>query len=245
MRRLLLIFALAAAFLPGFAPQCARAQQPHPPRPAAQRRAARQARRQQAAQQKKNNGANANKPSESANHAGANAGDLGKPDGEKPSANAAGSAGKGAAGGRNIKNLPPSWVERLGDRTPEEQERFLRNSEDFNKLPPARQQQIRQNLEKWNRLTPGQQQAMKDRWTALRNMTPEQREHYQKDVFPKMQQMPPARKQAINSRLHALQDMTPGEREKALNDPQFMRGLSPDEQSTLRDLNSLTSPPTP
>jgi hypothetical protein len=60
-----------------------------------------------------------------------------------------------------------------------------------------------------------------------------------------MQQMPPARKQAINSRLHALQDMTPGEREKALNDPQFMRGLSPDEQSTVRDLNSLTNPPAP
>jgi hypothetical protein len=39
--------------------------------------------------------------------------------------------------------------------------------------------------------------------------------------------------------------MSPAERKAALEDPKFMQGLSPDEQSTLRDLNSLTSPRTP
>jgi len=243
MRRLAPIFALTVALLMGLASQCARAQQPHPPTPA-QRRAARQAQRKANAQHKKNADANKkaapNKSEDAAPNESAGE-NSGKPDPKSE----AGSTGKGAGAGRNLKNLPPSWVERLSDRPPEEQERFLKNSEDFNKLPPARQQQIRENLEKWNRLTPTQQQAMKDRWTALRKMTPKQREHYQNDVFPKMQQMPQARKQAINRRLRALRDMTPEEREKALNDPKFMQGLSPDEQSTLRDLNSLTNAPTP
>ena len=33
------------------------------------------------------------------------------------------------------------------------------------------------------------------------------------------------------------------ERQAALNDPKFTQGLSPDEQSMLRDLNSLRNPP--
>jgi len=86
---------------------------------------------------------------------------------------------------------------------------------------------------------------MRERWRILRSMTPEQRQHFQNDLQPKLQQMPPARRQLVLGRLHTLRGMTPAEREAALNDPKFMHGLSPDEQSTLRDLNSLTSSPAP
>jgi uncharacterized protein DUF3106 len=118
----------------------------------------------------------------------------------------------------------------------------MRNSQQFRNLPPQRQAQIRQNLEKWNRLSPTEQNTIRDRQRTLEQMTPEQRQHFQNDVLPKWQQMPPARKQLIKGRLQTLGGMTPAERETALKDPQFMRGLSPDEQSTLRDLNSLTNP---
>jgi len=45
--------------------------------------------------------------------------------------------------------------------------------------------------------------------------------------------------------LHVLQGMTPDQRQAAISDPQFMRGLSPDEQSMLRDLNGLRNPSPP
>jgi hypothetical protein len=37
--------------------------------------------------------------------------------------------------------------------------------------------------------------------------------------------------------------MGPGAQQAALADPKFLRGLSPDEQSMLRDLNSFRNPP--
>jgi hypothetical protein len=41
-----------------------------------------------------------------------------------------------------------------------------------------------------------------------------------------------------------LRNMSPETQQAALNDPRFMQGLSPDEQSMLRDLNALRNPPT-
>jgi hypothetical protein len=49
----------------------------------------------------------------------------------------------------------------------------------------------------------------------------------------------------VTGRLHTLQGMNSTERQAALNDPQFMRGLSPDEQSVLRGLDSLNAPSHP
>jgi hypothetical protein len=144
---------------------------------------------------------------------------------------------------RSLDGLPPRWVERLRDMPPEQQERFLDNNRQFQNLPPQRQQQIRQNLEKWNNLTPEQKQALREREKVLENLSPEQRQYIRNTLLPEWQAMPMDRRQVIKRHLAMLSQMSPATQEAALNDAKFMRGLSPDEQTMLRSLNSLRNPP--
>jgi Protein of unknown function (DUF3106) len=168
-----------------------------------------------------------------------------KPPGTPAGQNHAAEAGRGPANARGLAGLPPKWVDNLRDRSPEEQEQFMRNNQRFQTLPPARQEQIRRNLQKWNNLSPTERDAMRDRERTWDQMTPGQRQYAQNVLIPKLYAMPPARHQLIMGRMHTLQGMSPADRETALKDPQFMRGLSPDEQSTLRDLNSFRNPTAP
>ena len=164
-----------------------------------------------------------------------------RPNGAPEANNGDGPAGPGA--GRGMAGLPPKWIDNLRDMSPEEQERFLDNNRRFQNLPLERQAQIRNNLQKWNQLSPTERNAIRDREYMWEHMSPEQRQYVQGVLLPRWQQMPPERRQLINGRLHTLQSMTPAEREAVLDDPRFMQGLSPDEQSMLRDLNSLRNPP--
>ena len=153
---------------------------------------------------------------------------------------------KGAVQGqpnlRGMAGLPPKWVENLREMSPAEQERFMQNSRVFQNLAPERQAQIRKNLENWNRLTPEQRDAIRERAEIIERMTPAQRQYLRTTLLPKWQAMPPERRQVINRRLGILQTMGPGAQQAALADPKFMQGLSPDEQSMLRDLNSFRNP---
>lgn len=146
---------------------------------------------------------------------------------------------------RGMAGLPPKWVENMRTMTPEEQERFMQNNETFRNLPPERQAQIRQNLQKWNDLTPQQQTALRQREAVLEQMSPEQRRYFNQTVLPKWQAMPQDRRQVINRHLAILGTMSPATQQAALNDPKFVQNLSPDEQTMLRDLNSLRNPATP
>jgi hypothetical protein len=76
-------------------------------------------------------------------------------------------------------------------------------------------------------------------------MSPEQKQYVARTLLPKWQQMSPDRKQVVTGRLHTLQQMSPADRQAALNDPRFMQGLSPDEQSVLRGLDSVRNPSNP
>lgn len=143
---------------------------------------------------------------------------------------------------RAMAGLPPKWVENLREMSPEEQQRFLQNNRLFQNLAPGRQEQIRKNLENWNRLTPEQRTAIREREQVFERMTPPQRQYLRTTLLPKWQAMPPERRQAINRRLGILQTMGPSAQQAALADPKFMQGLSPDEQSMLRDLNSFRNP---
>jgi hypothetical protein len=144
---------------------------------------------------------------------------------------------------RAMEGLPPKWVERVRDMPPEQQQQFLENNAQFRQLPPARQQQILQNLDKWNHLTPEQKEQARNGEEALERMSPEQREYVRDTLLPKWQALPQPRRQAINQHLAMLRNMSPATQQAALNDPKFTQGLSPDEQSMLRDLNSLRNPP--
>jgi hypothetical protein len=246
MKRVRIICGLALALLMGFAAQPALAQRPHAsapshppgmhagPRPGAARRAnrhANQAGRPGAAHPSSNpNAAHAQQ-----NHPSVN------PNNSEPNA----AAGAGADRGRALGGLPPGVRQNLRDMSPQEQEHFLQNNERFKSLPPQRQAQIQRNLQKWNNLSPTERNAMNDRARAWERMSPEKRQYVQSTLLPKWQQMSPERKQLVTGRLHTLQGMSPADRQAALDDPQFMRGLNPDEQSVLRGLDSLNAPSHP
>ncbi|HXQ27125.1 MAG TPA: DUF3106 domain-containing protein [Candidatus Acidoferrales bacterium] len=152
-------------------------------------------------------------------------------------------AAKGQPNVRGMEGLPPKWVENMRDMPPEDQERFMQNNERFKSLPPERQEQIRQNLQRWNSLTPEQQEAARTREQMLEQMTPEQRQYVRNTLLPRWQSMPIERRTVIRRHLARLQAMTPAEQQSALNNPRFLDGLNPDEQSMLRELNSLRNPP--
>jgi len=142
-------------------------------------------------------------------------------------------------GERGMMGLPPKWIERVQDMPPEQQERFLRNNQQFQNLPEWRQQQIRQNLAKWNSLSPEQQQEIRRREAFLEQMPPEQQQYVRNVLLPRWQQLPPGRKAVIRQHLRALNGLSDPEREARLNNPNFMQGMSPDEQQMLRDLAHL------
>ncbi len=88
-------------------------------------------------------------------------------------------------------------------------------------------------------MSPSQQQVLRDRAQVWNRMTPQQRDHVKNDVLPQWRQMPPDRKQAIRNRLRVLQNMPESARNQRLNDPNFTRGMSEEDKSTLRDLSHL------
>ena len=72
---------------------------------------------------------------------------------------------------RSMMGLPPKWVDKLRDMSPEEQQRFMRNNARFQSLPPQRQEQIRRTLQRWNQMTPEQRDAMRNREQILERMS--------------------------------------------------------------------------
>jgi len=116
---------------------------------------------------------------------------------------------------------PPNVQDRWRNMTPQEKQRLSQNEERLRRLPPAQQQVLRDRAQVWQR------------------MTPEQRDHVRNDVLPKWRQIAPDRRQAIQQRLRVLQNMPESARNQRLNDPNFTRGMSDEDRSTLRDLSHL------
>ncbi len=140
---------------------------------------------------------------------------------------------------RPMLGVPPPWLERLQEMSPEEQERFLNNNERFKSLLPERQANIRERLRQWNALTPQQRAAVRERQGVWQQMTPEQRRYVREELLPKWQLLPPDRRQALLRRLHTLHNLSEAERDAKLNDETFMEGLSPEDRIMLRELARL------
>jgi hypothetical protein len=146
-------------------------------------------------------------------------------------------------GERGLVGLPPKWVENLRDMSPEDRDHFMQNNQAFQNLPPERKRQVIGNLQKWDAMPPEQKERIRATERMLEQATPEQREHFQNDIVPRLEQMPPPRRQRVIGHWRRLQAMSPEEQQAALHDPAFLGNLSPDEQSIVRDLNSMGNPP--
>ena len=166
--------------------------------------------------------------------------DNATPGSEKPAENSA-----GAGSGRNMMGLPSTWVERLQDMTPAEQEKFLSNNDRFKNMTPQQQAQIRARLQYWNNLSPSQRQELREREQLFERMTPEQRQYVRETLLPKWQAMPPASKIIIRRHLARLSGLSDSERDAMLNKRGFMKNMTPEEQNMLRELNRLRVGDTP
>jgi Protein of unknown function (DUF3106) len=151
--------------------------------------------------------------------------------------------GHGKGDGRGMAGLPPKWVEHLQEMSPEEQEKFMRNNAEFRHLPAERQAQIRNRLQHWNNLTPDQRAEIRTREYNFEHMSPQQREEIRNNLLPRWRDLPMDRRLTVREHLRSLQGLSAADRDARLNDPEFMRGLSPNEQGILRDLNGIQSPP--
>jgi len=122
---------------------------------------------------------------------------------------------------------------------PAARERFLQNDERFRDMSPQQRQLLRNHFQQWNQLTPAQRDRVLHNAEVWQRLSPEQRLHIRNDVLPRWQALPPDRRQAIQGRLNVLQNMPEAARNQRLNNPEFMKGLRPEDQSMLRDLSRL------
>ena len=213
---------LALALNAGLALPCAAAQGGHaftarqssrPPKPASppakQQRPAQRPQNQQGHAQQREQG-RANGGRNNGN--GAGRGGQNSPDWNRP------------AGGAVHADRPPSAntpPKRFNDLSPQEKQRVLNYNRNLQNLSPTQRQEMQNRLQVWQK------------------MTPQQRDHIRNDVLPRWNQMPPDRRRAIQNRLAVLKNMPEGARNQHLNDPNFTRGMSEEDQSTLRDLSHL------
>jgi hypothetical protein len=131
------------------------------------------------------------------------------------------------------------WVDHMRDLSPQQRERVMQNSRAFQNLSPDKQNKIKQQFNQWDHMTPQQQSSLRQNEDTWRRLTPEQRDHIKNDVLPRWRQMPWDRQQVMKQKLSVLQNMPESARNQRLNDPNFTRGMSDEEKSTLHDLSHL------
>jgi predicted Fe-S protein YdhL (DUF1289 family) len=149
----------------------------------------------------------------------------------------AGNGANGPRGGVQTIPRPNTNVETNANRPPTQKPP---NTQDrWRNMSPTDRQRVLQNEDRLRQMSPSQQQVLRDRAQVWNRMTPQQRDHVKNDVLPQWRQMPPDRKQAIRSRLRVLQNMPESARNQRLSDPNFTRGMSDEDRSTLRDLSHL------
>jgi ferric-dicitrate binding protein FerR (iron transport regulator) len=127
----------------------------------------------------------------------------------------------------------------MRDLSPPQRDRVLQSSRNFQNFSPEQQSRIRQQFNQWDKMSPQQRANLREKENTWRNLTPEQRDHIKNDVLPKWRQMPWERQQVIQQKLGVLQNMPESARIRRLSDPNFTRGMSDEDRSTLHDLSHL------
>ena len=98
---------------------------------------------------------------------------------------------------RQMATLPPKFIEKLHDMSPEQQERFLQNNERFRNMNPQQQARIRQNLQQWNTMTPQQRIQWREQQQAFESMTPVEQQYVRQQLLPNLAQMLPTQRQFL------------------------------------------------
>jgi Protein of unknown function (DUF3106) len=140
---------------------------------------------------------------------------------------------------REAATLPPKFIEKLQDMSPEQRERFMQNNERFKNMSPQRQAEIRQVLQNWNNMTPQQRIQWREQQHVIESMTPAEQRYIRQEMLPQLRAMAPAQRQFLRQHVRQLEGLNDSDRDAKLHDPAFLQGLSPDEQKMLPYLTRL------
>lgn len=149
-----------------------------------------------------------------------------------------------AAKGQNHphpKRRMGDWLREHKDLPLDQQEKLLESDPNFKKLSADHQAALKERLRKFNSLSPEQRERALQRMEFMSRLTQDQRKEL-RDASRKMQTLPPERRILIHKELRHLREMDPHQRAQTLQSDQFRSTFSPQEQSILQQLSSMTPP---
>lgn len=130
------------------------------------------------------------------------------------------------------------FFQRLREMPPQQQQRVMENSPQFQRLPPERQEMIRERLQAWNDMSPQQQERVRQREEIFQALSPAQRQEARL-VFPQYRNLTPPRRQAVLVAFRHLRDLPPNQRQGYLQSQEVREQFSPHERDILTGLNRL------
>jgi hypothetical protein len=125
-------------------------------------------------------------------------------------------------------------IERLAKMSPEQREKVLSN------LTPERRARIEAGIVKWNKSS-AQLKALADKFQSL----PPDTQKRIRQLSQRLKSLPPNRKMAVAQELDRLRAMPEAQRERRLNNPNFQKNFTIDEQEILREIPAVLPPNTP
>jgi DNA-directed RNA polymerase subunit F len=136
-----------------------------------------------------------------------------------------------------------AFVQRLSSLPPDQQEKLLKSSPLFQKMPPAQQQRIIDAVRHWNAAgrPPGalrqmiEQQHAPGFFQELREMSPEEQERVMQNDA-RFQSLPPERQQQIRDNLKRWNAATPDERALLKKREEILQSFSPEQRDQLRQV---------
>jgi DNA-directed RNA polymerase subunit F len=136
-----------------------------------------------------------------------------------------------------------AFIKRLSALPPDQQEKVLKSSPVFQKMPPAQQQRIVDALRHWNAAgrPPGalretiEHQHAPGFFQELREMPPEEQERVMQNDQ-RFQSLAPERQQQIRENLSRWNAATPDERKLLEQREEILQSFSPEQRDQLRQV---------
>ena len=139
------------------------------------------------------------------------------------------------------------WLNHHSNLPAPEQQRALEHEPGFRDLSPQVQQRMRDRLTQLNNMPPQQRQHVLDRAEAMEHLAPEQRQRV-RGTMQHLGGLPDDRRRAVSRAFRELRTLPPEQRQQAIDSGRFSPDFSPEERSTLNNLNAvepLLPPPPP
>ena len=139
------------------------------------------------------------------------------------------------------------WMNHHSSLPLTDQQRALEHEPGFRDLSPQVQQRMRDRLTQLNNMPPQQRQRVLDHAEVMEHLAPEQRQQV-RGTMQQLSSLPQDRRRVVARAFRELRALPPEQRQAALASGRFSADFSPEERSTLSNLNEvepLLPPPPP